>query len=136
MFTRWLLIICLTLIPASGCSDTVRDNSDILHTLSTRAEALNSQNLGQYLSVVSPHYSDKGKNFTQLAESQKSNFKKFERISYEADRPTITVTGSSAVSVGSYRIKAVMQGKEVALAGTEQMRLVKEPGGWKIIEGI
>jgi hypothetical protein len=133
----WLLGILLTaLLPVSGCSRPERERSDIVQTLTTRANALNSRNMPQYLSVVSIRYSDKGKTFAQLRESLEKNFRDFEQISYEPGTPTITVDGTDAGAVGSYRMKVQVQGKEMTLNGTEHIRLSKEPEGWKIIAGI
>lgn len=126
----------MVLIFAAGCGSTGRESNEIVQTLSTRAEALNTRDADRYLSVISRNYNDKGTDFGQLSEKQRNNFKKFERIRYEADKPSITVTGTSAASVGRYRMKVVVQGKEVVFNGTEQLKLVKEPEGWKIIAGI
>ena len=136
MFARLSGILLVALLLASGCSRSDRERSEILQILTTRANALNSRNMSQYISVVSPHYNDKGKNFAQLKGSLEKNFRDFEQLSYEADTPTVTVAGNSAESVGSYHMKVRVRGKEMALNGTERLRLIKEPEGWKIIAGI
>jgi hypothetical protein len=97
---------------------------------------LNSRNISHYVSVISPHYNDKGKNFIQLKESLEKNFRDFEQLSYEPGTRSITVAGDHAESVASYRMKVQMRGKEITLNGTEHIRLAKEPEGWKIIAGI
>lgn len=136
MTGKLLGILLTALLLAPGCSTPDRERQEIRKTLVTRAEALNSRNMPQYLSVVSPHYSDKGKDFAQLRESLEKNFRDFEQISYEPGSPSITVDGATAGTTGSYRMKVRVRGKELELNGTEHLRLAKEPEGWKIIAGI
>ena len=136
MFSRLFGILLVALLLASGCSRSDRERSEILHALATRADALNSRDMPQYISVVSSHYSDKGKDFAQLKENLGENFRDFEQFSYEAGTPSVTVAGNSAESVGSYRMKVRVRGKDMTLNGVERLRLVKEPEGWKIIAGI
>lgn len=136
MFGRLIGMLCVVLLPVSGCSRSGQDRQDILKILTTRSNALNSRDISKYISVVSPHYSDKGKGCAQLKESLEKNFRDFERLSYEPGVQSITVKGVSAESVGSYRMKIRVRGKEMTLNGTEHLRLVKEPEGWKIIAGI
>jgi hypothetical protein len=129
-------ILFASLLLALGCSRPDKDRSEILQTLTTRANALNSRNISSYISIVSPQYNDKGKDFIQLKESLEKNFRDLEQLSYMADTPSITIDGNHAESVGSYRMKVRVRGKELALNGTERFRMAKEPGGWKIIAGI
>ncbi len=129
-------ILLALLLLASGCSGSEPERNSILQTLTTRANALNSRDISQYLTVVSTHYSDNGKTFAQLKENLEKNFKDFEQVSYEPGTPSITIRGRSAQSVGSYRMKVRVRGKEMSLNGTEHLRLSKEPEGWKIIAGI
>ncbi len=129
-------ILCLLLLPASGCIDSNRDQHEIRKTLATRTSALNSMDMTQYLSVVSINYDDKDKRFAQLKESLEKNFRDFEYIRYEPDTPAITVDGNHAESTGSYRMKIRARGKEMSLNGTDHLQLAKEPEGWKIIAGI
>lgn len=136
MRVRLLGILMVTLLQAPGCSNSSHELTEIRNTLATRANALNSKDVTQYLSVVSLHYNDKGKYFAPLRESVEKNFRDFEQISYEAGTPTITIDGNHAGSTGSYRMKVQVRGKEMSLNGTEHLRLAKEPEGWKIIAGI
>ena len=136
MINRLTGILLSALLLTSGCNSADREQIEILQTLSTRTTALNSRNMNQYLSVISPRYSDKGKNFAQLKESLENNFRDFEHLSYESDKPSIIVAGNSASADGSYRMKVQVRGKEMTLNGTEHLRLAKEPEGWKIIAGI
>lgn len=126
----------MAILPAAGCSSRDKDRAEILKSLKIRSSALNSGDMPQYLSVVSPRYNDKGRDFLRLKESLEKRFGEFGQISYEAERPTITLLGNSAESAGSYRMKIKVRGKEITLNGTEHLRLAKEPEGWKIIAGI
>lgn len=136
MFRRLPGIVLALLVLISGCSDTGRDRGDILQTLAVRSAALNSRDVSRYISVVSRRYNDKGKDFIRLKEELEKNFREIERLSYAADTPSITVTGTSAEATGNYRMKVMVKRKETTLNGIEHLRLVKEPEGWKIIAGI
>ena len=129
-------ILFVVLLSSLGCSNRDQDRQKIIETLTTRSNALNSRDIFQYISTVSPHYSDKGKTFDQLKVSLEKNFRDYEQLSYEALSPTITINGAGAESISSYRMKILVRGKEMTLNGTEHLRLVKEPEGWKIIAGI
>ena len=126
----------VALLLASGCSRSDQNRQEILKTLETRTNALNLRDMPMYLSVVSRNYNDKHKNYFQLKESLENNFRDYEQLSYEPGKPSITVEGSSAESVNSYRMKIKVRKKELTLNGTEHLRLAKEPEGWKIIAGI
>lgn len=136
MFARLLAILCAALLPAAGCGRTDVEQQSVQRAVATRSDALNSRDLPRYLSVVSQRYSDKGKNYAQLSESLERSFKEYEALSYESDRPEISVKGATAESVSSYRIRVRARGKEMTLNGTEHLRLAKEQDGWKIIAGI
>lgn len=129
-------ILLVALLPSFGCSGPERERSAVLQSLSTRADSLNSRDISRYLSVVSTRYSDRGKDFARLRADLEKNFREFERITYESERQSVTVDGNRAGAVGSYRMKVLMRGKEMTLNGTEHIRLVKEPEGWKIVAGI
>jgi hypothetical protein len=131
-----LVIFVLTLLLASGCSNADNNRNEIFQQLTTRTKALNSKNISAYLSVISTKYNDKGKNFNQLKESLDKNFRDFEQLEYKSGQPAITITGNSAESTCSYRLKIKIHDKETTLNGTEHLKLVKEPEGWKIIAGI
>lgn len=88
------------------------------------------------MSVVSTRYSDKGKDFARLKADLEKNFSEFEQIAYESEGRSVTVDGNRAGAVGSYRMRVRVRGKEMTLSGTEHIRLVKEPEGWKIVAGI
>lgn len=136
MFGKLPGILFALLVFTSACSDTSREQGEILQALAVRSTALNSRDVAQYISIVSRHYNDKGTDFIRLKEGLEKNFREVERLAYDADSPSITVTGSSAEATGSYRMKVMVKGKEMTLNGIEHLRLAKEQEGWKIIAGI
>lgn len=139
MIPRLSGILLAILLLAAGCSasgTSDRERGEILKVLATRSAALNAKDLPRYVSVISPHYNDKGRNFTQLLDSLKRNFSEFEQISYQTDAPSITINGARADAATGYRMKIRVGEKELSLKGTEHLKLAKEPEGWKIIAGI
>jgi len=132
------LLICLLLVAAlvSGCSGQKKGRQAIAQVMKIRSDALNSRNGTLYLSVVSPRYSDKGKNFSQLKESIASNFMAFESVSYQPGEHTIKIDGNYAKASGAYRMKVIVKGREVVLDGVEHLKFSKEADGWKFIEGL
>lgn len=135
MCGRLFTILFMVLFFSSGCSSN-QDHADILQTVAKRSNSLNSRNINDYLDTVSTQYNDKGKNFLQLKNILEKNFREFEQISYKADKPTIIIDGAHAKSVANYRMKIKIHDREMELNGIEQLRLVKEAGGWKIVAGI
>jgi hypothetical protein len=128
--------ILLVLLSLSGCSSSDGEFQAIRQVLAIRSKALNSRDLSGYLSVVSPQYNDKGKDFKQLRESLDKNFREYKKFSYEAENPSISVNGGSAESVSSYRMNVEVKGQVMTLKGVERLKLAKEPEGWKVIAGI
>ncbi len=132
------LLACLLLVAAlaSGCSDQDRGVQAVAQVMKIRSDALNSRNSTLYLSVVSPRYSDKGKDFSQLKESIITNFMSFENVSYQSGEQSITIDGNYARASGTYRMKVVVKGREVVLDGVENLKFSKESDGWKFIAGL
>ena len=101
-----------------------------------RQQALLHKDVNLYLSIISRHYQDKGVDFTAKKKELESNFAVFDRIDYRSDGIAIDVTGGRATISGNYGLKVFIKGKELKLAGKEELRLVKESGGWKIVGGL
>lgn len=131
-----ILLAAFLISALVGCSTSGEDLQELENVIIIRAAALNSRDLSRYISVISDSYSDKGKQFNQLKNSLEANFRQYEAISFVAEKPAITIYGSRAEAVSHYRMKVRMRGKEFDFNGTEHLKLVKEPGGWKIIAGI
>jgi hypothetical protein len=136
VLVRLFIISIAILFLVAGCSNDDSSRQEILKTLATRSNALNTKDSNLYFSTVSLRYSDKGKNFAQLKESVEKNFREFEQISYKCGAPSITVYGSEADSACDYRMKMRVRGKEFELKGLEHLKLKNETDGWKIVSGI
>lgn len=127
------LFLCLASCAAPGQN---KDEKEIQAVIASRAAALNARDTARYLTVISQRYNDKGKDFTRLKESITTNFRDTALISYQADPLTVTVNGATAEAHGSYRMRVKAGSRDISLNGTEHLKLVKEPDGWKIIAGI
>lgn len=120
----------------AGCGASQAEKDLVTQTVRTRAKALNTRNLELYLKVISADYSDKGKGFGQLRDSLEAGFKVYEQVSYQADDQKVRISGKRAEVAGTYRMKVLIRGHEMALDGKEHLILAREPDGWKIISGL
>lgn len=121
---------------AGGCSTSQSDHQAVSDILKIRSRALNSRDIKLYISVLSPDYSHKGKDFPLLKDSLTKNFQSLESLSYQPGEQTISLHGKYAEAVGTYRMKFSVRGEEMVLDGTEHLKLAKESGEWKIIAGL
>ncbi len=132
-------MICILLsagLIAGGCSPSESDRQAVTDVLEIRSKALNTRDTTLYFSVISKDYNHKGTDISGLKDRVSGNFNAFESLSYQPDEKTITIRWKSAEADGTYRMRAVVRGKEITLDGTEHLKLKKEPGGWKIIAGL
>ena len=136
MFSRFRGILLAALLFVCSCTSTDENQQKIRSVLEIRIRALNTRDSTNYLSVISPHYNDKGKQFAQLKDSLEKNLSESEQLSYVAEKATITINGSTAEAVSNYRLKIRVRGKELNFSGKEHLTLALEPNGWKIIAGI
>lgn len=136
MTFRVFIILITAILFTSGCAKTDRISLEISQLLDARATALNSKNISLYLSLISSKYNDKGKSFINIKDNIVTNFKKFDKIVYEADTPSISFDGKSVESIRNYRLKVTVYGKDSTLNGIEHLKFNKEADGWKIIAGI
>jgi len=120
----------------AGCGSHQAEKEDLLRVVQIRSQALNSRNMGLYLGVISPAYSDKGKDLVLLRDGLEAGFKVYDHVSYQADEQKVTINGKRAEVAGRYRMKVVIRGHEMVLDGTERLTLAKEADGWKIIAGL
>lgn len=86
--------------------------------------------------LISAGYHDKGKGLAGLKDGLEAGFKLYEKIDYVSQDQKVSIRGLKADVSGSYRMKVVIRGHEVMLAGKEHLQLVKEPSGWKITAGL
>ncbi|HBA73253.1 MAG TPA: DUF4440 domain-containing protein [Geobacter sp.] len=136
MLRRLAYMLALSMVLLSGCGVQEKDRLAIARIIESRSRALNSRDISLYLSSVSPDYSDKGKDFPRLRESIASNFNNVEKLSYQPVEHTISIHGNRAEVSGTYRMKISARGKELALDGSEHIKLARGPEGWKIIAGL
>lgn len=120
----------------TSCGPSQAEKDQILRVMQLRAQAMNSRNINQYLTVISPAYSDRGKDLAQLRDGLEAGFKIYDSVYYQADEQKITIKGKQAEVTGTYRMKVVIRGKEMVLDGKEHLVLAKESDGWKIISGL
>jgi hypothetical protein len=126
--------LILTFFP--GCTRPSVDRQAIEKVVLTRQQALTGKDIKLYLSIISPAYNDKGKDYATEARELEANFRSFERISYRSLDRNIEIHGQQATVSGTYRISIVRKGQELSLEGTERIRLAKGADGWKIVGGL
>lgn len=120
----------------AACAPSQTDKAQILLVMQARSQAINTRNINLYRTIISPAYSDKGKNRVQLQDGLEAGFKNYDSVFYQADEQKIAVKGKQAEVTGSYRMKIVIRGKEMVLDGKEHLILAKEHDGWKIVAGL
>ena len=134
---RPLAAILMTASLLSGaCSTPQSDRQAVMEILNIRTKALNTRDIALYTSILSAEYSYKGRNFPRLKDSLINNFQTCESLSYQPGEQTISLHGKYAETVGAYRMKILIRGKETVLNGEEHLKLAKESEGWKIIAGL
>ncbi len=135
---RTLSAILLSVVVAlvTACSPSQGERGQILLVMQARSQAINTRNIDLYRTIISPAYSDKGKNRVQLQDGLEAGFKIYDSVYYQADEQKIAIKGKQAEVAGSYRMKIVIHGKEMVLDGKEHLILAKEHDGWKIVAGL
>ena len=129
--------LALTLLLFSpGCTRSSADRQAIEKVVLTRQQALTAKDIKLYLTVISPAYNDKGKDYATETRELETNFRTFERINYRSLDRKIEIDGQQAIVSGTYRITIVRKGQELSLEGSERIRLAKEADGWKIVGGL
>lgn len=131
---RFFLLLFL-LIFLSACSDT-SDRDAVLAVAVKRQQALTSRDIHLYLPLISPHYQDKGRDHAAKARELTDILASFDKIDYRSLDRRVEVQGDSATVTGSYELRVTGKGKDMELAGKEELRLRKEAGVWKIVGGL
>ena len=129
-------MLCAAVLLLTACGPSQAEKEQIQRVMQVRAQAMNARNINQYMTVISPAYSDRGKDLAQLKDGLETGFKVYDSLSYQANEQKITIKGKQAEVKGSYRMKVVIRGKEMVLDGKEHLLLSKEADGWKIIAGL
>jgi len=120
----------------TACGPSQVEKEAVLRVLQMREQAMNTRNIKLYLMIISPAYSDKGKDRAQLQDGLEAGFKIYDSVRYQAGEQKLQIKGKQAEVTGTYRMKVVIRGKEMVLDGKEHLVLAKEPDGWKIIAGL
>lgn len=128
----WLLLLLLT----AGCSLPNGDRAAVEAVAEKRSRALSGKDLNLYHSLLSRDYRDKGKDFAAKSAELAEEFRAFDRIAYRPLNRRVEVRRERATITGDYALKVAIRGKTLELAGREEIRLRKEPGGWKIVGGL
>ena len=129
-------MLCAAVALMTACGPSQAEKEQIQRVMQTRAQALNTRSINLYLTVISPAYSDKGKDRVQLQDGLEAGFKIYDSVVYRADEQNVKIKGKQAEVTGTYRMKVVIRGKEMVLDGKEHLLLTKEADGWKIIAGL
>jgi ketosteroid isomerase-like protein len=119
----------------SACGDK-SDRDAVLAVAVKRQQALTSRDISLYLPLISPHYQDKGRDHAVKARELTDILASFDKIDYRSLDRRVEVQGDSATVTGSYELRVTGNGKEMDLAGKEELRLRKEAGVWKIVGGL
>jgi hypothetical protein len=127
------LLVFLSLLP--GCSNRL-DRDAVMAVAIKRQQALTTKDINLYLTLLSPHYQDKGLDYAAKSRELKETLSSFDRIDYRSHDRRVEVKGDRATVTGSYGLRVMMRGKEVELEGKEELRLLKEAGEWKIVGGL
>lgn len=130
------LLLCAAVALLTACGPSQAEKEQILRVMQVRAQAMNSRNINLYLTVISPAYSDRGKELAQLKDGLEAGFKVYDSLTYQANEQKITIKGRQAEVTGTYRMKVVIRGREMVLDGKEHLLLSKEADGWKITAGL
>lgn len=123
----------LLILVLAGCSG---DRQAVESVASQRDKALATGDISLYISLLSPNYRDKGKDFQTKRAELEGMFHSFGPVSYRSLGRKVTIRGDEANVTGRYVLKAAMRGKPLELAGEEDLRLRRESGKWKIIGGL
>ena len=129
-------LLCVAVALMTACGPSQVEKEAVLRVLQMREQAMNTRNINLYLMIISPAYSDKGKDRAQLQDGLEAGFKIYDSVRYQAGEQKLQIKGKQAEVTGTYRMKVVIRGKEMVLDGKEHLVLAKEPDGWKIIAGL
>ncbi len=119
----------------------VTEEARILRVVDEGRRGIEARDLDRCMRQVSYHYRDEY-GFTYLTAKTllQRLFDRFEGFRVEMDRPAVTVQGEKATATMRFRIRAVMNGMEGYLQGTDRepveatVRFDKERREWRIIE--
>ncbi len=118
-----------------GCSDI--EKSEISGVMDARDHAISSRNISEYSALISGNYNDRGRSKVEVVAQMVSLFDKFEQAEMSSyDRNIKHIDGGLAQCEQSYRLKVFADGDWRQIVQREQLTLVQESSGWKIISGL
>lgn len=132
MNTLFSILLCAGLI---ACSDI--DKAGISGLLDARDQAISHRNISEYSLLISRAYRDKSRSKIEVVAQMLSLFDKFEHAEMHSyDRQIRKLDSDRAQCEQSYTLKVFADGQWRQIVQREQLLLVKEPGGWKIVAGL
>lgn len=132
-----LRLLGTTLLFLTACTKPPSaDEHAIRSLLAERQQALTSRDLPRYRALLSRSYRDQKLDYGAKTAELARTLANWDNIDYQADPPQITISGNSASAATHYRLRVRKQGKTLLMEGEENLRLQREPEGWKIIGGL
>lgn len=108
----------------------------IQEVMARRVKALKTRDLKLFESLIDPEYDFRGKDLKKLLAEMADNFRNYDSIILELDRPKVSFQGERAELVQGYRMKAIYRGQTLEFNDTEKLELRKTAQGWKISKGL
>jgi hypothetical protein len=123
---RRRLFFFLLLLLLLGCGAPAAERQAVEAVAVKREQAINGRDLPLYLSLLSPAYRDRGRDYAAEKRVLEESLRAPGKTGYRSLDRRITVSGRQAVIRGRYRLTIGEGGQEVNLEGEEELRLVKE----------
>lgn len=118
----------------------ILEEDRIEQALDQRSLALEKRDLGLYMAVVSPRYSQQGQGPEAVRRKVEGIFESFQDIRYRAFNRKLRVDGDQAVVEQGFRLEATPRGAGPGEGQTfedrERLELSREDGQWKIVRGL
>ena len=114
----------------------VEEEDRIEQMLDQRSQALEKRDLGLYMAVVSPRYSEQGRGPDAVRGKVEGIFESFQDIHYRAFNRQVRLNGEKAVVEQGFRLEATLAGERRTFDDRERLELFREDGRWKIVGGL
>ena len=114
----------------------VEEEDRIGQALDQRSDALEKRDLGLYLAVVSPRYSEQGQGLDAVRSKVEGVFASFQDIHYRVFNRQVRLNGDQAVVEQGFRLEAKLAGERQTFEDRERLELFREDGQWKIVGGL
>lgn len=130
-----LTLFCLLSSCLLGCSDI--DKSSVSQLLDARDQAISHRNISEYSILISSSYHDKNRTKVEVVAQMLSLFDKFKRAEMNSyNRQIRKLDDNLAQCEQSYTLKVYADGQWRQIVQREQLTLMEESSGWKIISGL